>query len=326
MSLHIDGFDQFQDDSNAAGALVRAGYTLSGAAPVIALGRVAGSGLLCVNGGVAREVSWLSNRLTVGFAGRVTGRGSLCWLDFGDDVRLVLWLSPDDGQPRINDAVCGSLPVLNVWYYFELTLNRSAGTAQLYVNNRLDGEATLSAEMTAATVLNVNFGTLPPADYRPGVEISDNGGKSIDDIYIRDGVPLGPIAIKTRFPSLTGSSDWTSVGGSEHAVVSTTPPEPMDKFVAADEIGDELSFLSTTLLPNDNPIVASGLAVLVRKAPNLDARLRGFIGDGATVTMRDETVEVGANWEMQYLVFEGNPADTKEGMEDAPFGVEVVSS
>lgn len=326
MSLHIDGFDQFALDPGPAAALARAGYTLTGTAPVLTPGRVGGSSLAVTQGAIRRAHPWITANFVAGCACRYTGRGSVLWLEFPGGEKLVLWVSPDDGQPRLNTDPTGSLPVLNVWYYFEVVLDR-AGSAGLYVNNRLDGTTTLSTAMVAASEVTVCFGTLAPSEYRPGVTLTDNSAKTYDDIAIRDGARLGPIAIRTRFPNSTDSSDWTMLGGSsEHGIVSTLPPEPMDKFIAADEVGDQVQFRSNTALPNENPIIATGIVALVRKAPNLDARLLGYIGGEAGAAYRDAVTDVGPTWEMKYLTWGAVGGDTKEGIEGAPFGLQVAST
>lgn len=325
MSLHLDGFDQFALDPGPALALARAGYTTAGAGPVVTPGRVGGSSLSVTNGQIRRVHPWITGSFVVGCACRYTGRGSIAWLEFPGGERLVLWVSPDDGQPRLNADMTGSLPVLNVWYYFEVVLSRG-GAASLYVNNRLDGTTTLTPAMNAANEVTVCFGTLPPADYRPGVTIGDGSAKTYDDIAIRDGARLGPIAIRTRFPNSTDSSDWTMLGGaSEHAIVSTLPPEPLDTFIAADTVDDTVQFRSNAALPNDNPIIATGIVTLVRKAPNLDARLRGYIGGEPGAAYRDAVIDVGPTWEMKYITFDTVAGDTKEGIEGAPFGLQVAA-
>lgn len=325
MTLHFDGFDQFLNEPQFAAAMARAGYNTSGQMPVGVVGRNGTLGVACQNGAFSRVHPWLTNNLAVGCAMQFSDRGSIVWIDFGGDERIVLWTSPDDGLPRLNDDAGGALPVKDTWYYFEVQIDRTGNTASLFINNRADAVTTLTPAMAAATQVTVSFGMLAPSEYRP-VTIADSSQKRYDDIYIRDGTRLGPVVITTRLPTGVQLSEWLVAGGSNAAdVLGARPPDPMNAFTASDEVGKQDRFTSNQQLLSTNRIIATGLAVLTRKSPDMAANLRGFIGNNDAAAYRSQDIGVDGDWRLRYLVFDEVGSDTKSGIESAPFGVQIAA-
>lgn len=323
MTLHIDGFDQFQDDQRFRAAMERAGYGTAGS--IASVTARTGIGVGCQGANFSRPHQWLTNHFSVGCAMQFSERGSVLWLDFGNDERVVLWTSPDDGLPRLNDNAGGALPVKATWYYFEVVLDRVGGTASLFINNKADAVAPLTPTMLAATQISVHFGMLAPSTYRPGITIADNAQKTYDDLYIRDGSRLGPIVITTRVPQFDDLIEWayTAEEGGSAEILAKRPPDPLNAYIASDQYDAQDRFKSLTPLASDKPILATALAVLTRKSPGFPALLGGFIGDGAGANYRGKTVEVDNEWRLRYLVFGAEGGDTKANIETAPFGVVV---
>lgn len=324
--LHIDGFDQFDGDGAVGTALQRAEYTVAGGLTVVA-GRAPGSKAISATGGsVGRNHPWTANKFSTGCAFSFTSRGSLLWLKLGTEF-LTLWLHPDTGLPMMNANVGGALPIKNTWYYYEIELDRAAGTATLSINNRVDSVFTLTAGMLGAVNVDVWLGYRAPPSYWPGSTYLDNSVKTYDDFYINEGDKLGPIVITTRFPDSDVTAEWFKAGASAtHAgTVSARPPTPLDLYIASDTVGKRDKFKSTKALANNNPIVGTGLVVLARKSPTLSARLGVFMGGDGTAPLREATRAVDTNWRTQYICFNQTGGDSKANIEAAPFGV-VISN
>lgn len=303
-------------------ALNRAAYVANGQWAVVAgrLGPVALSGR---QASLLRSMPWLTGRFSFGFAHIFDDRGSACWITVGEQ-RVVLWMNPDTGLPHLNDQAGGALPTKSRWYFYELDLNRSTGVLTLSINNRVDMTHQLSMPITAQSV-EVGLGYLAPSQYRPGVVPApvDNAAKTFDDFYMRDGLRLGPIVVSTRFPTTDQHVEWfkAAVTGSHNQSLSMLPPQPLDNYVAANVIGAEDRFTSDTALANSNPVIATGVVVLARKAPTLDARLGVFI-EGAAPDRATDT-EVDDQWRTHYLFFDGLSPDTPAEILASEFGFTV---
>lgn len=326
MSLHVDGFDQFQGDTSLPSAMSRGGYSLSGSAVVLSVGRNGTRGIGCSLGEFSRPHPWLSNNLSIGCAAQFTGsRGSIMWVDFGNDERLVLWMDPEDGAPRLNDDKGGSLPVMDTWYYYDITINRTSRQAQLYINDVVDTVTEITPTMAEAEEVVVHFGRLASNLY--GNPDPDRGTKIYDDIYLRDGARFGPIVVTTRQPTMTEIADWTAVGGPSNAqILASRPPNLLGRYTLSNDPGSKDEFRSMQGLLSQNDVLATGLVVLARKPESLPVRLRGHIGgtDPNAPTLRTKTVEVPPEWQLQYLIFDQVGGDTVENITPARFGVEVV--
>lgn len=320
--VHLDGFEQFGRDPAPSNALARAQYTPVGAWAVVA-GRLAPVAIAGRNTSLARRMPWSTNTFSFGFAHIFDDRGSAAWLKVGNQ-RVVLWMNPDTGLPQLNDQAGGALPTKSRWYFYELQLNRSTGVLTLAINNRVDMTYQMALPITVEEV-EVGLGYLAPAEYRPGVVPVpvDNASKTFDDFYMRDGVRLGPVIVSTRFPTTDQHVEWfkASVTGSHNESLSLLPPQPLDKYVAANAVDAEDRFTSNNPLANNNPVLATGVVVLARKAPTLDARLGVFVEGAAPA--RETSTEVDGEWRTHYLFFDGLPADTPASILASEFGFTV---
>lgn len=326
MSLHIDGFDQFLDETKLSDALLRAGYTLTGGTPTLAIGRNDTKGLACTNGAFARLHPWLSNDFAAGCAMLFADRASVMWLELGGE-KLVAWASPVDGWTHLNDVAGNALPVKEYWYYYEIALDRTEGVARLYINNRLDAEIELAPAMQAATEVKVCYGAVALTEFDPDANMNLGARRHYDDIYIRDGLRYGPVVVSTRVPTAHTLVEWnyTSGTGTPSQILGTLPPEPLDRFMASDVIGSKSKFISSQNLLSGNKVVATGVLALVRKSPMMDAKLRATIGGDGQATARSRDVEVDATYQLKYLTFEEVAGDTPAGIKNTQFGIEVAA-
>jgi len=320
--LHIDGFEEFANDPAPNKQLERAQYQVSGQWGVVG-GRIGAHGLAGRNAALVRSMPWTTGVCSVGFAHIFDTRGSAAWLKVGD-TQINLWLHPDTGLPYLNDQPGGALPTANRWYYYELELNRAASTVTLSINNRIDMTYPVEGDLSAQE-LEVGIGYILPQVYRPDADPVpvDNATKTFDDLYIRDAARFGPIVVSTRFPTMDQNVEWfaAATSGTHASSLSLRPPKPLDNYVAANEIGAEDRFTSDHTLVNNNPVIATGVVVLARKAPTLAAKLGVFIeGDG--MSSREMVTEVDTDWKTQYLFFEPRE-DTPAAVLASQFGITV---
>lgn len=322
--LHLDGFEQYGNETNLAKPLTRAEYVPVGALAVVAGRGRASRALSGVSASLSRIVPWTTNKLAVGFAATFTARGAMASIKIGA-TDLTLWMNPDTGLPNLNATVGGALPTKDRWYYYEIEINRTDGMASLYINNRFDCQIALGP--ISGTEADVRLGFRPVAEYRPDVQPvpNDSGAKTFDDLYIRDDVRLGPIMITTRFPGTDVVTEWFVAGGNpSHATtLAQLPPDPLDNYVASDQIGQQDVFVSAQLMQNTNDVIATGIVVLARKSPTLNAKLNVFMG--GSISDRGEARTVESEWRTQFVCFDQRGGDTIENIQNSQFGINVAA-
>lgn len=327
MSLHIDGFDQFRDDPSTAAALTRAGYIVSGTASISLDPLTETARVIVGSGYISREHAWVDQVLTAGINSNFTERGSQLFIEFADASRVICWTNPETGAPNLNNVIGGSLPIRDTPYFYEIELSRVDSTARLYINGRYELALALTPAQVASTTLTVSFGILPPSDYNPSNPSAQTGSRQYHDYYVYDGGRLGPIRITTRFPTYDLVNDWLMAGGTTAwEILGTLPPEPLDRFIASENIGDEAIMGSDKELPTDNAIVGTGMVVLARKSPDFDAALQVFVGDGIDTVQRVRDLTVEGDWELQYVAFNQIVGDTKPNIQMAPMGLRIINS
>lgn len=319
--IHITGFEEFTGEQSPASALARADYITTGQLSLVA-GRFS-SGIATQGGMLSRKMPWTTNNFSTGFAHQFSDRGSVARLKIGTST-LVLWMNPDNGMPMVNDQVGGALPTKNRWYYFEMSLAR-AGQVTVHINGRQ--EMQFAVDAFTAQEVEVGLGYVDPVSYRPGVTPvpSDTAAKTYDDWYLRDDVRLGPISVTTRFPNSDAHVEWfnTDTNSSHANTLSLHPPQPLDHYVASANIGQEDRFKSIQPLVSDNAVVATGVVVLARKSPTLNAKLGAFIGGDAEDRAGVRTVD--ADWKTQYICFEAVASDTPAKITTSEFGFNVTA-
>lgn len=224
----------------------------------------------------------------------------------------------------------GAIPARNVWYYYEITIDKVAKTAVLHINDTLDITCTLTDAMVAKTSFDFQWQ-------------SENGAVSrIDDIYFVDNTApnaetlldrLGPINIPLRLPTAdSGPNAWSPAtsGASHWSQVGLLPPS-QESFIRSATSGAQDLFTSDTPLPAgagsvDQPILAVGVIALAMKG-DIDNRQIGLLVGAVGPTQKeiiDTTLSVVP--EYSYAVFEkapGNVAWDATNTVSTPFGVAV---
>jgi hypothetical protein len=323
MTIHIDGFEQFFGEHDMSAAFTRAGYDPGG--PWVTVAGRGGPDNYAITGNNAvltRAGEWTGNKFSVGFCHQFNSRASIAWLLIGQ-TRVVLWLNRYNGAPTLNDSAGNSIPTMNRWYYYELEIDRASGRVYLYINNRLDVSYDIGYVPNDSQVI-VNLGYLEPKFYPTDLPY-DLSAKTYDDLYINDGPRLGPISVTTRFPMFDKHVEWfaASAGSTHSDSLSKLPPEPLDHYVASDQIGAEDRFTNTKPLNNNNAILATGIVVMARRSPQFIAQIGVFIGGQEGADLRQDVRIVPSDWATQYVCFERNINDTVAGIKAADFGITV---
>jgi hypothetical protein len=334
--MFIDGFDQFAGYQQNLTVQVRAaGYACSGNLAV-SLGRdrssIHAAALFALKKGdtVERTHAWSGRYFSTGLAAKSENHGTLLWV-VTPAGRVTLWVSPDDGQPRLNDRIGDPTLARNVWYYYELVADRATRTITLIVNGVPDVPIPMPAGMELEAAVTVGFGAAESSTYGSTINMMDAGARHFDDFYMRDGGQLGPVVIRTRFPGalVEPSSDnlWrTPNGPGKNALnLNQHPPKVAELFNMSDEIGNVDAFWGDEALANENPVLATALVALVRKANSFDARLGMFLGSESTASPRSGIHAPDNTWRTYYSCFEPVGSDTAKKIKDAPFGLSVVA-
>lgn len=330
--LWMDGFDHFANINSTAAtssALVSAGYetTTSGADGLRVMpGRVEDSFAvrLTQSGGVAgtlkRTFETEADVVTIGFAYMATERSNIVGIE-GTPL-VVEW----PVGCRMNGVDGEAIPIRNIWYYFELVIDKPQQQARLYINNRLDITAPLPAEFDNMTAYTVRWGseitdTAQTVQFIDDLVLIDSEGVSGENIIDR----IGPVEITTRFPTEDVTAEWEpSIEGPLYPMVSNRPPEA-GKYIQANVSGKEATFLSNKPLPTDAPIFAIGMVARALKT-DIDRRALGLIWgeDASRIEVIDDNLSTENSY--SYALFE-SPAPgqtwTKAIVEGTPFGVKI---
>lgn len=271
---------------------------------------------------VTRTFTPIGTKFTVGFAHRSTARGRILSVA---DVLDMDW----PAQIEMNDQVGNAITARNTWYYYELTIDKSALTATLYINDTLDLTCPLDAGVAALTSFNFTW-------------IAENGAVTrIDDIYMVDqdvtaGAVLtdrvGPITIPLRMPDTDyGPNQWTGSAVGEHWPLVGLMPPTEESFIRSAVSGATDLFTSSTPLPDgagtvDAPIIAVSVIALAKKG-DIDNRQLALVVGAPGVTQKSYTDTVlSVVPEYSQAVFEKAPGDVAwddTNTVATPFGVVV---
>lgn len=329
MTTFLDGFEQFAGSGSPAEMITRAEYVQAGTWSIVQ-GRASVMNSAAISGPkakLARTFDWAGSLFSCGVAHKFAARGAVMWVSAGGSD-VTLWMNETSGLPNMNAQVGGALPVKNLYYYYEFVIDRSANTISLYINNKFDSSMALPASFATATQITVNLGWRVVTEYRPGSAYKDDGVKTYDDFYARAGARIGPVIVYTRFPTTDENVEWFKANATlTHAgSLSQHPPDPLDSYVAADTIGKEDRFSSTDPIGNTNPVLATAMLVMARKAPSLNAKLGVFMGGNAgAVTGRSAVVPLTDQWVTKYIQFAEDAGDTKAKVEASQFGINVAA-
>lgn len=318
MLLFMDGFDQLLGWASVADGLKRCGYTTTGN-PVLGEGRVPTQKALSLPGttSLLRTFTSFEQKVVIGFAFKATGkRHDLIKIK---DVGTLSW-NVDNGKLSIAGGTGTAIVLLDLWYYIEIVFNKLDSTLQVYVNNGLDITAPSPSSANAVNNYEVTWQGAAEADFL------------IDDIQFIDGSAgkytdrIGPIQITSRLPNVDVEKEWsTSTGNSHFPLVYNQPPDE-NKYIQSNTSGAQDTFLSNTVLPNPNGILAVGLTVYNRKSDVDNRQLGMVIGRKGETQKEVIDTQLSTEYKYSYAVFETNQDGqtwNDERLANAPFGVIV---
>lgn len=266
-----------------------------------------------------RAIHSTGNKLVIGFAHNSTARGRILSVDglFDMDWPAGITILGVDGT---------AVPAKNVWYYYELIIDKMAGNVSLYINNTLDLVAPLTG-LAGIDDFSVSW-------------IAENGAISrVDDVYLLDDTSpagevltarLGPIQVPIRMPTEDVHTDWTgSTPGPHYTLIGLLPPST-ESYVRSNVSGAQDLFKSSAALPAGagdplTPIIAVGVMALAQKG-DIDNRQMGLVvGDIGT---QNEVIDTAMSItpEYSYAIFEkapGGVAWDATNTLSTPFGVVV---
>ena len=268
----------------------------------------------------SRTLVSTQTRVVIGFAHRASARGRILTIK---DLLTVDW----PAGIEILGVRGASVPIRDVWYYYEIEIDKTAGKVRLFVNDTPDLEADLPAAGANMTTYVLTWQ-------------AENGAVArLDDLYLLDGDQAGgstltarlkPISIPIRMPTADVLTEWdASTPGPHWPLVGLLPPSDTSYLRSATS-GQQDLYSSSTPLPagagtEDAPIIAVGVMALAQKS-DLDNRQLGLVV--GAVGNQKELIDTTLSTTLEYsfAVFEKAPGDqawTAENVLSTPFGVAV---
>jgi len=220
-----------------------------------------------------------------------------------------------------------AIPARNIWYYYELTIDKTALTVTLHINNVLDITAPLPPTVAAMASFDITW-------------LAENGAVSrVDDIYMLDTESpngellvdrLGPIQVPLRLPTNDVLGQWSPAAGTSHWPQVGLLPPSNESFIRSATSGAQDLFESATPLPDGAgrptaPIFAVGVIALAQKG-DIDNRQLGLVVGalGNQKEVVDTTLSVVPEYSV--AIFEKAPGDIAwdaASVLNTPFGVVV---
>ena len=312
MIKHMDGFDQFEGQTKMIDALALAGYEASGNTSLVG-GRNQKTRALQIEGTLKRTFSSNENKVVLGFAYFASEeRSNIVTIK---DLLTLEW----PGAIRIGSVIGEAKPIIGVWYYYEIVVDKSSKEISVYINNELDLVTTMPDSATFMRDFEVKFE-------------AGSSAKQIDDLVFIDSASggakdrVGPLAIGIRLPRADVVSDFSVPNENYHfANVNVLPPvdgtyiksnvsKASDTFMSSDEVGEGTP-------------VAVGMIVMAKKS-DIDGRQLGMIVGDAKADKVKEVIDTDLSTtnKFSYAIFEtdpdGNPW-TAQSIQSTPFGVRV---
>jgi len=321
MLIHMDGFDQFANMTTTvlATELAAAGYTLAANTAInIGDGRTSDTKALVLGskttaGNIKRTFESNSPLTVIGFAYMAeTARDNIMAITNGITLE---W--PDKLQ--INGSKGTVTPVLGIWYYYEIVLDKTQGQIQIYVNNVLDLAIPMPSAMQSLTSFECTWSN--PA----------NSVKRLDDLFVLNNgaggltARVGPQAIALRLPTVDFVKEWSPATGDDHfAMVDNRPPNDTE-FIKSSTSGAQDLFKSGQTV-GTGTITAVGVVVRARKN-DIDARQLGVVVGPKGATQKENlitTLDVTPKYFYSFFSqAPGNVAWDNTNLLDTPFGVVV---
>lgn len=269
---------------------------------------------------VSRTLVSTQNRVVIGFAHRASARGRIFSIK---DLFTMDW----PAGIEILGQRGASVPIRDVWYYYEIEIDKTAGKLRLHVNDMADLEVDLPAGAAAMTSYVMTW------------EAENGAVARVDDVYLLDSDTangstmvnrLKPISIPIRMPTADVLTEWDSSAPGQHwPLVGLLPPSDTS-YIRSATSGQQDLFSSATALPAgagsaEAPILAVGVMALAQKS-DLDNRQLGLVV--GAVGNQKEIVDTILSTTLEYstAIFEKGPGDaawTAENVLSTPFGVAV---
>lgn len=315
--LFMDGFEQFKNlpSGTTEAELLSAGYTTSQTFPTE--GRSAESvclalGGLSTGGSVRRVFTSGANKVVIQFAYMAdTARNDI--LSIANAFNLE-W--PDKLQINGNKGTI--TPIIGLWYYYELVIDKSAQTITVFINNIQDLAVSMPSEMAFLTTWDVTWSA--PA----------NSVKRIDDLLFIDSSGsglldrVGPQNIVARLPTSDVVKEWSPSTGDDHYELVNNLPPVEGEYIQSATSGATDLFLSTIVMPEAD-ITAVGVVIRVRKSDIDDRQVGILMGQGET-EKEILVATLATTPEYKYAIYQTGPGDaawTDTSVLNTPFGVRV---
>lgn len=316
MISFMDGFEQFKGIGSSA-ELTAAGYVTTG--PLAAAdGRSAGSTCIAIGAGInagsiARTFNSGAAKVVIAFAYFAdTARSNI--IDITNAFSLE-W--PDHLQ--INGAKGSVIPVLGIWYYYELVIDKTNQQIQVYINNVLDLTVPMPSAMQSLNVFECKWSA------------PSSNAKRLDDLFfITSGTPnpvdrVGPQAISIRLPDADVTKEWSAATGDNHYAMVNNRPADDAKYVQSATSG-AMDLFTSSVAPASGAITAVGVVVRARKS-DIDNRQVGILIGPKGGTQKETLVtSLQTTPTYNYAVFPTDPAGaawTDVSLGNVPFGVVV---
>lgn len=283
-----DGFDIYAPAGTAGSVvqkyLIANGYTIRNATDAtfsIVNGRREGGTALrfAVTAGstINASLSWgftsAATKVVFGFAMYSSGaRMRICRIENVVDIE---WDSAT-GKVKIGDALGVSPLILNAWFYFEIVIDKTAKTIEVWANDQLQITAPWSGDAPEKWVVSWGQTT----------QQTVTATQDIDDLYVVDSSAgtlidrLSPCEVVTRPPSADVTKEWSVVGADaatdHYTIASQTLGMETDKpYLQSNINGQTDMYRSNAVLPTDNKIFGVAVIALSRKG-DLDDRAIGL--------------------------------------------------
>lgn len=310
---HMDGFDQFNGQADVSAALINAGYGVEGKADIVE-GRASKTKAVQFEGRFKRTFSTSANVIVLAFA--YCAKSARSQIVSIKDLLTLEW----PGAIQIGNVVGEAKPIVGVWYYYEIVVNKETHEIKVYINNEVD------------LVASIPDSAMFLKDYEVTWESAENdGAKLIDDLIFIDSTDgaykdrVGPIALNLRLPSADVVSEFAVPNEDYHfANVNKVPP------VDGHYIQSNVSKAADTFVSSDGPgngvPIAVGMVVMARKS-DIDGRQMGMlIGDAKGTSKEVLSTDLAVTDKFHYAVFEtdqDNAAWTSQSVQTTPFGIRV---
>lgn len=314
MLKFMDGFEPFAGAAQAVDVLKSAGYTATGSV-TIGDGRKVPGKALAIDGSVGRIFTSSAQKVVLGFAYKANTKRSLIVT-----IKDVLTLKWDD-KISIGSAAGVAIPLINLWYYYEIVINKADMSIQVWINNELD----LTTQLPQAAQFQQTY----ECSWGPATQ--GDGTKMLDDLVFIDASAgkyvdrIGPVAMTMRAPTEDVIQEFSpSTGSAHYPLVAAVPPDDA-KFIQSNQSGNMDTFRSSVVAPATG-ILAVGLTVRAKKS-DIDGRQMGMlVGDGKGVFKEVVQTTMDTANTYSYAVFEKAPNDSDwntNTVQTTPFGVAV---